>query len=46
MKGVGLDWIDFTSRPPSLQQQERHSQQQSAKARNQQGTQLLDLELA
>jgi len=46
MQGIGLDRIDFARRPPSLQQQEDHAEQQSAEARNQQRAQRLDPELA
>jgi hypothetical protein len=47
MQGISFDWIDFTRRPPSQQQQQEcHPQQQPAEARNQQGAQRLDPGLA
>ena len=45
MQGVGLDWIDFTRRPPAREQQECHPQQQPAETRDQKGAQWLNLDL-
>ncbi len=46
MQGIGLDRIDFTRRPPSLQEQQGQSQRQPTQARNQHGAQRFDAELA